>query len=169
MSLAAVTFESPCRYHCSKPSAIFSERWFNTGGPCLGLSDPARSTAQLRLSSRMAIIAGSATGSVTELLGTELLALLSFSNRWLGAGAHSLGLANPSRSVDKLRLSTRVAIFTGSATDSVTELLGTEALTLLVKGSEHSSLICLLSSVIGVKCDYSLRNDPNLHNVATNT
>ena len=65
----------------------------------------------------MAIIAGSATGSVTELLGirTELLALLSFSNRWLGAGAHSLGLANPSRSVDKLRLSTRVAIITGSA------------------------------------------------------
>ena len=117
----------------------------------------------------MAIIAGSATGSVTELLGTELLALLSFSNRWLGAGAHSLGLANPSRSVDKLRLSTRVAIITGSATDSVTELLGTEALTLLVKGSEHSSLICLLSSVIGVKCDYSLKNDPNLHNVAKNT
>ena len=36
----------------------------------------------------MAIIAGSATGSVTELLGTELPALLSFSNRWLGAGAH---------------------------------------------------------------------------------
>ena len=69
----------------------------------------------------MAIIAGSATGSVTELLGTELLALLSFSNRWLGASAHSLGLANPSRSVDSLRLTTQVAIITGSATDSVTE------------------------------------------------
>ena len=82
----------------------------------------------------MAIIAGSATGSVTELLGTELLALLSFCNRWLGAGAHSLGLTIPSRSVGKLRLSTGVAIITGSATDSVTELLGTEALTLLVKG-----------------------------------
>ena len=82
----------------------------------------------------MAIIAGSATGSVTELLGTELLALLSFSNRWLGTGAHSLGLVNLSRSVDKPRLSTRVAIINGSAKDSVTELLGTEALTLLVKG-----------------------------------
>ena len=33
----------------------------------------------------------------------EALTLLSFSNRWLGAGAHSLGLANLSRSVDKLR------------------------------------------------------------------
>ena len=97
------------------------------------------------------------TGSVTELLGTELLALLRFSNRWHGAGAHSLSLANPSRSVDKLGLSTRVASITGSATGSVTELLGTEARTLLVKGSEHSSFICLLSSVIGVKCDYSLK------------
>ena len=55
-------------------------------------------------------------------------------NRWLGAGAHGLGLANPSRSVDKLRLSTPVAIIIGSATNSVTDLLGTEALTLLVKG-----------------------------------
>ena len=53
-------------------------------------------------------------------------------------------------------IKTRVAIITGSATDSVTELLGTEALTLLVKGSEHSSFICLLPSAIGVKCDYSL-------------
>ena len=135
----------------------------------MDLSDPARSAAQLRLSTRMAIIAGSATGSVTELLGIELLALLSFSNRCLSAVAHSLGLANPSRSLDKLRLSTRVAIIAGSATDSITELLGTEALTILVKGSEHSSFICLLSSVIGVKCDYSLKNDPNLHNVAKNT
>ena len=101
----------------------------------MGLAGPARSSAQLRLSTRIAINAQSATGSTTELLGTESHALLSFSNRWLGAGAHSLGLANPSRSLDKLRLSTQVAIITGSATDSITELLGTEALALLVKGS----------------------------------
>ena len=121
------------------------------------MANPSCSVDKLRLSTQIVTIAGSATGSITELLATELLALLSFSNRWLGAGAHSLGLANSSRSVDKLRLSTRVAIITGSATDSVTELLGTEALTLLVKGSEHSSFICLLSSAIGVKCDYSLK------------
>ena len=65
LSLAAVPFESPCRYHCSKPYAFFSERWFNAGGPCLGLSDPACSTAQSGLTTRMAIIVGSATGSIT--------------------------------------------------------------------------------------------------------
>ena len=90
------------------------------------------------------------------MLGTELLALVSFSNHWLGAGAHSLGLANPSHSVDKLRLSNRVAIITGSVTESIIEFLGAEALALLVKGSKHSFFICLLSSAIGVKCDYSL-------------
>ena len=78
-------------------------------------------------------------------------------------------MADPACSAAQSRLSTQIAIIAGSATGSVTELLGTEALTLLVKGSEHSSLICLLSSVIGVKCDYSLKNDPNLHNVAKNT
>jgi hypothetical protein len=50
-----------------------------------------------------------------------------------------------------------MAIIVGFPTGSVTELLGTELLALLVKGFEHSSLICLLSSVIGVKCDYSLK------------
>ena len=68
--------ESPCRDHCSKSSAFFNERWFDAGGLCLGLADPARFTAQSRLTTQIAIIAGSATGSITELLATELLALL---------------------------------------------------------------------------------------------
>jgi hypothetical protein len=79
LPVAAVALESPCRDHCSKSSAIFNERWFDAGGLCLGLADPARSTAQSRLTTQIAIIAGSATGSVTELLGAELLAILSFS------------------------------------------------------------------------------------------
>ena len=77
--VAAVALESPYRDHYSKSSAIFSERWVDAGGLCLGLADPACSAAQPRLSTRIAIIAGSATGSITELLGIELLALLSFS------------------------------------------------------------------------------------------
>ena len=57
----------------------FNERWFDAGGLCLGLAGPACSATESRLSTRIAIIAGSAMGSITELLGTELLALLSFS------------------------------------------------------------------------------------------
>ena len=79
MPVAAVALESPCRDHCSKSSAIFNERWFDAGGLCLGLADPACPAAQSRLTTQIAIIAGSATGSVTELLGAELLAILSFS------------------------------------------------------------------------------------------
>ena len=79
MHVAAVALESPCRDHCSKSSAIFNERWFDAGGLCLGVAGPACSAAQFRLSTRIAIITGSATGSITELLGAELLALLSFS------------------------------------------------------------------------------------------
>ena len=92
MRVANVALESPCRDHCSKPSAIFSERWFNAGGLCLGLADQARFADQLRLSSRIAISAGSATCPVTELLGTEAHATLSFSKHWLGAGAPPLKL-----------------------------------------------------------------------------
>ena len=75
MPVAAVALESPCRDHYNKSSAIFNERWFDAGG-LLGLADPACSAAQSRLSTRIAIIAGSATGSITELLSIELLALL---------------------------------------------------------------------------------------------
>ena len=134
MPVAAVALESPCCDHCSKSSAIFNERWFDAGGLCLGLADPARFTAQSRLTTQIAIIAGSATGLVTELLGAELLAILSFSEHWLRAGGLCLSLANPPCSVDKLRLSTQIVIIAGSATGSVTELLATELLALLVKG-----------------------------------
>jgi hypothetical protein len=84
----------------------------------------------------MAIIAGSATGSITELLGTELLALLSFSEHSLCAGGLCLSLADPACSAAQSRLSTQIAIIAGSATGSVTELLGTELLALL-SFSEH--------------------------------
>ena len=50
---------------------IFSERWLDAGVPCLGLPSPSRSVAKLRLSTQIAMIAGSTTGSITELLGTE--------------------------------------------------------------------------------------------------
>ena len=47
--------------------------------PRLSGRDPAWSAAQSRLSTRIAITVGSATGSITdELLGTESHALLSF-------------------------------------------------------------------------------------------
>ena len=67
-----------------------------------------------------------------------------------------------------LRLFTRVAIITGSATGSITELLSTELLALLSFGSEHSSFICLLSSAIGLNAIIRWKNNPNLHNVAKN-
>ena len=55
---------------------IFDERWFHAGGLCLDLADPARFAAQSRLTTQIAIIVGPATGSITELLATELLTLL---------------------------------------------------------------------------------------------
>jgi hypothetical protein len=91
-----VALESPCRDHCSKSSPIFNERWFDARGLCLGLADSACSAAQSRLSTRIAITVGCATGSITELLATELLALLSFFERWLRADGLDLNLANPS-------------------------------------------------------------------------
>jgi hypothetical protein len=119
LPVAVVALESPYRDHCSKSSAIFNERWFDAGGLCLGLADPAWSAAQSRLSTRIAITAGSATGSITELLATELLALLSFIEHRLRPGGRHLDLANPSRSVDKPRLSTHVVTTVGSATGSI--------------------------------------------------
>ena len=55
---ADVASESPCRNHCSKSSAIFNERWFDAGGLCLGLADPACSAAQSRLTTQIAVNAG---------------------------------------------------------------------------------------------------------------
>ena len=80
----------------------FNERWFDAGGMCLGLANPARFTTKSRLTTHIAIIVGSATGLVTELLGAELLAILSFSEHWLRAGGLCLSLANSSCSVDNL-------------------------------------------------------------------
>ena len=67
--------ESPCRDHYKKASAIFNECWFDAGDLCLSLADPACPTAQSRLSTQIAIIAGFATSSIPELIATELLAL----------------------------------------------------------------------------------------------
>ena len=97
----------------------FSEHWLRAGGLCLSLANPPCSVDTLRLSTQIVIIAGSATGSITELLATELLALLSFIEHWLRAGGLHLNLANPSWSVDKLRLSTHVVTIAGSATGSI--------------------------------------------------
>ena len=55
---------SQCNHY--KSSAILSERWFNAGGLCLRLADPARSSAQLRLSPRIAIIARFATATAVR-------------------------------------------------------------------------------------------------------
>ena len=105
---------------------FISERWLDAGDPCLGLADPSRSVAQLRMSTRIAIIAGSTTGSITELVGIEEHALLIFSEHLLDAGDPCLGLADLSCSVAKLRLPTRIAIIAGSTTGSITESLGAE-------------------------------------------
>ena len=70
---------------------FISERWLDAGDPCLGLADSSRFLAQLRMSTRIAIIAGSTTGSITELVGTEEHALLIFSEHLLDAGGPCLG------------------------------------------------------------------------------
>ena len=112
---------------------IFSEHLLDAGGPCLGFSNSACSVAQLRMSTRIAIIAGSTTGSITELVGIEEHALLIFSEHLLDAGDPCLGLADLSCSVAKLRLPTRIAIIAGSTTGSITESLGAEENALLFK------------------------------------
>ena len=55
---------------------FISELWLDAGDPCLSLAEPSRFVAQLRVSTRIAIIAGSTTGSITESLGAEENALL---------------------------------------------------------------------------------------------
>ena len=55
---------------------FISERWLDAGDPYLGLADPSCFVAQLRLSTRIVIIAGSTTGSITDSLGAEENALL---------------------------------------------------------------------------------------------
>ena len=55
---------------------IFSEHLLDAGGLCLCFSNLACDVAKLRLSTWIAIIAGSTTGSITESLGAEENALL---------------------------------------------------------------------------------------------
>lgn len=64
------------RDHCSKLCALFSVRWVEAGALQLGLSIPPRFVAQPRLLNRATGIPGLTTGAITELLGTEALALL---------------------------------------------------------------------------------------------
>ena len=56
--------------------ALFSVRWVEAGALQLGLSIPPRFVAQPRLLNRATGIPGLTTGAITELLGTEALALL---------------------------------------------------------------------------------------------
>ena len=55
---------------------FISERWLDAGDLCLGLADPPYFVAKLRLSTQIAIIAGSTTGPTTESLGAEENTLL---------------------------------------------------------------------------------------------
>ena len=112
---------------------FISELWLDAGDPCLSLADPSCFVAQLRMSTRIAIIAGSTTGSITELVGIEEHALLIFSEHLLDAGGPCLGFSNLTCAVAKLRLSTRIAIIAGSTTGSITESLGAEENALLFK------------------------------------
>ena len=114
---------------------FISELWLDAGDPCLSLADPSRFVAQLRMSTRIAIIAGSTTGSITELVGIEEHALLIFSEHLLDAGGPypCLGFSNLTCAVAKLRMSTRIAIIAGSTTGSITESLGAEENALLFK------------------------------------
>ena len=90
-------------------------------------------TPKLRMSTRIAIIAGSTTGSITESVGIEEHALLTFSEHLLDAGGPCLGFSNSACSVAQLRMSTRIAIIAGSTTGSITESLGAEENALLFK------------------------------------
>ena len=74
-----------------------------------------------------------------------------FSVRWVEVGALQLGLSIPLRFVAQSRLLNRAIGIPGLTTGSITELLGTEALALLVKGYQCSSFTCLFSIVIGFK------------------
>ena len=60
--------------------------------------------------------------------------LRTFSVRWVEAGALQLGLSIPPRFVAQPRLLNRATGIPGLTTGAITELLGTEALALLVKG-----------------------------------
>ena len=64
---------------------FISELWLGAGDPCLSLTDPSCFVAQFRMLTRIAIIAGSTTGSITELVGIEEHALLIFSEHLLDA------------------------------------------------------------------------------------
>ena len=112
---------------------FISELWLDAGDPCLGLADPSRFVAQLRMSTRIAIIAGSTMGSITELVSIEEHALLIFSEHLLDAGGPCLGLSSLACAVAQLGLSTRIAIIAGSTTGSITESLGAEENALLFK------------------------------------
>ena len=80
LSPAAEFLEIVERNHSSKLCKLCSKRWLHARGQCTGLADPSCSAAQPRLSTRFAIISGSATGSFKELLGTESHALMSLSD-----------------------------------------------------------------------------------------
>ena len=106
------------------------------------------------------------------MLGAELPAILSFSGQWLRAGGLCLNLANLSCSVDKLRLSIQIVTIAGSATGSVTQLLGAELLAPLV--NQRVRMFCIHLSFINCDCVRmrlvaGRKRDPNLHSLARNT
>ena len=53
-----------------------SERWLKVSALNTDLLNPPRVVAQLRLLNQVTSISGLSTAAITELLGTELLALL---------------------------------------------------------------------------------------------
>mgnify|MGYP001084314688 CR=1 FL=1 len=72
---AGYTFEQ-CAITAANFAHFFIVRWVEAGALQLGLSIPPRFVAQPRLLNRVTGIPGLTTGAITELLGTEALALL---------------------------------------------------------------------------------------------
>ena len=76
LATTAAVFRKRWANHCSKLSVNCSERWLKVSALNTDLLNPPRFVAQLRLLNQVTSISGLSTAAITELLGTELLALL---------------------------------------------------------------------------------------------
>lgn len=75
LATTAAVFRKRWANHCSKLSVNCNERWLKVSALNIGLLNPPRFVAQLRLFNQVTSISGLSTAAITELLRTELLAL----------------------------------------------------------------------------------------------
>ena len=78
LTTTAAVFRKRWANHCSKLSVNCNERWLKVSALNICLLNPPRFVAQLRLLNQVTSISGLSTAAITELLGTELLALFGW-------------------------------------------------------------------------------------------